>query len=132
MLLSGEMLVFLQKLKCRAYCVCWGCGIVIVRMDVLNLYSAEIVLYKSWRPEGYFQFEIIINILVSAPFKYICHESANYNLFSYNLFNYFSAGIDFRHQNLTSIDVYRRSKIGPRAERVISRLLLIFSIFIIK
>ena len=28
------------------------------------LYNAEIVLYKSWRPKGYFQFEIIINVLV--------------------------------------------------------------------
>ena len=29
-------------------------------------YNAELILYKSWRPKGLFQFEIIINVLVSS------------------------------------------------------------------
>ena len=32
----------------------------------LNPYNAEIFVYKPWRPKGLFQFEIIINILVSS------------------------------------------------------------------
>ena len=35
----------------------------------LNLHS-EIFLHKPWRPKGYFQFEIIINVLVSS-FRFI-------------------------------------------------------------
>ena len=31
-----------------------------------NPYSAEIFLCKPWRPKGFFQFEIIINVLVSS------------------------------------------------------------------
>ena len=51
-----------------------------------NPYNSAITLYKSWRPKGFFQFEIIISVS-------------------------YSAGIDFRCQNLTS-------KVYPRAVRV--------------
>ena len=30
----------------------------------VNPYSTELFLYKSWLPRGYFQFEIIIIVLV--------------------------------------------------------------------
>ena len=30
---------------------------------VLNSYNAEIFLYKPWRPKGFSQFEVIINVL---------------------------------------------------------------------
>ena len=33
-------------------------------MSTINLWSAEIFLYKLWRPKGFLQFEIIINVLV--------------------------------------------------------------------
>ena len=32
----------------------------------INLYNAQIFLYKSWRPKGFFHFDIIINVLVSS------------------------------------------------------------------
>ena len=31
----------------------------------INPYNADIRLYKPWKPYGYFQFEISINIIVS-------------------------------------------------------------------
>ena len=30
----------------------------------MNPYNAELFLYKPWRLKGYFQFEIIINVLI--------------------------------------------------------------------
>ena len=35
-----------------------------------NTENAEIYLYKTWRQKGYFQFEIIMNVLVSS-FRFI-------------------------------------------------------------
>ena len=37
---------------------------------VLNPQSAEILLYKPWRPKGSLQFEIITNVLVRS-FRFI-------------------------------------------------------------
>ena len=34
--------------------------------DSFNPYNAEILLYIPWRPKGFFQFEIIINVLVGS------------------------------------------------------------------
>ena len=83
-----------------------------------NTYNAEILLYKQWRPKGLFQFEVILNVLSSssrfiwipmlcvygyynsALFEYLCYGST-----VIIIVNSFSAGIDFRRQNLTSIDV---------------------------
>ena len=62
----------------------------------INLYSAE-------DQRGVFQFEIIINIIVSS-FRFIWIPM----LWVYGHYNYvysFSAGVDFRRQNLTSADV---------------------------
>ena len=36
----------------------------LVKSIKFNPYTAEILSYKSWRPKGVFQFEIIINVLV--------------------------------------------------------------------
>ena len=36
------------------------------RIERVNPYSAELCLFKPWRPKGYFQFDIIINDLVSS------------------------------------------------------------------
>ena len=54
--------------------------------------------YKSWRPKGLFQFEIIINVLVNS-FRFIWIPM----LWVYAIKNIsYSAGIDLRRQNLTS------------------------------
>ena len=60
-------------------------------------------LHKLWRSKGLFQFEIIINVLVST-FWFIWIPM----LWVYGRYKYFyshSAGSDFRHQNMTSTDV---------------------------
>ena len=70
---------------------------------LINSYNAEIFLYKSWRPKGFSRFEIIRNVSVSSfcfiwiPMLWVYGH--------YKLFNSFSAGTDFRRQNLTSKDV---------------------------
>ena len=74
-----------------------------------NSYNAEIFSYKPWRPKGFFQFKIIINVLVIS-FRFIWIPV----LWVYGHYKYFysySAGIDFRRQILTS-------KVDPRTERV--------------
>ena len=56
-------------------------------------------LFEPWRPKGFIQFEIIINVLVSS-FWFIWIPM----LWVYDLYKYFysySAGMDFRRQNLT-------------------------------
>ena len=62
--------------------------------------------YKPWKPKGFFQFEIIINVLFSrfSYFRLIWIPM----LWVYGHWKYFhpySAGIDFRRHNLTSTDV---------------------------
>ena len=42
----------------------------IFQLSHFNPYNAEIFLYKLWRPKDFFQFEIIINVLVSS-FRFI-------------------------------------------------------------
>ena len=39
--------------------------------DDPNPYNAEIFVYKPWRSKGFFQFEIIINVLVSFFLLYL-------------------------------------------------------------
>ena len=48
-----------------------------VQWVIINPYTAKICLYKPWKPKGFFQFEIIINILVSpsSSFECICYGS---------------------------------------------------------
>ena len=36
------------------------------RINGINPNTTELLLYKSWSPKGCFQFEIIINVLVSS------------------------------------------------------------------
>ena len=36
-------------------------------VHVLDAYNVELILYKSWRPEGLFKFEIIINVFIWIP-----------------------------------------------------------------
>ena len=64
----------------------------------------EICVHKSWRQKCFFfQFEIVINVLVSS-FRFICIPML-WVCGHYKYFTSFSAGIDFRRQNLTSVDV---------------------------
>ena len=57
----------------------------------LNLYNAELLLFKPWRLKGFFQFNIVINVLVSSfllvwiPVLWVSEH--------YEDFNYLSAGI---------------------------------------
>ena len=84
----------LQKSPATFACHCWTC---------LN-YSAELFVYKQWRPNIFFQFEIIINVLVFSflfiwiPMLWVYGH--------YKYFNSFSAGTIFIRQNLTSTDVW--------------------------
>ena len=64
--------------------------------DQFSPYNAELFLYKPWRPKGYFQFEIVINVLVSS-FRII--------VMGLRPLYIFSAGTVFIRQNLTSTDV---------------------------
>ena len=78
-------------------------------------------MYKPWRPKGYFQFEIITNVLVSfsASFEYVMDRY----IYGQYKFYILLAGGD-RLQTSES-DVFRRQiltyKDGPRADRVISQ-----------
>ena len=39
---------------------------------ILNPYNTEIVSHNPWKPKGFFQFEIVVNVLaLSAPFEYV-------------------------------------------------------------
>ena len=68
-----------------------------------NLYNAELFFFNPWRLKGFFQFEIILNVLVGSlrfiwiPMLWV------YGQWKY--FNSFGAGIVFIRQNLTSTDV---------------------------
>ena len=71
-----------------------------------NHYNAEILLHKLWRPH-FFQFEIIINVLVLPP-----HMLWVYG--SYHYFISFSAETVFR-LCLENGPLYKN---GPRTEKV--------------
>ena len=73
---------------------------------IINPYNAGLFLYKPLETKGFFQLEIIINVLVSS-FRFIRVYG------QYKYLNSFSAGIDFIRQNLTLT-----YKDGPRSERV--------------
>ena len=45
-------------------------------VNPFNPYSAELFVYKPWRPKGFFQFENIINVLVSS-LHLTCYGSTN-------------------------------------------------------
>ena len=64
---------------------------------------------NQWRTKGFFQFENNINVLVGFFRLISIGHTCVYG--HYIVFKFFSAGIDFRRQNLTPED-------NPRAERV--------------
>ena len=71
--------------------------------STVNPYNADLVLYKPWRPKGFYQFEIVKNALVNY-FRFIWIPML-WVYVHYKYFHSYSAGIDFRRQNLTSQDV---------------------------
>ena len=77
-----------------------------------NLYNAELFLYKQWRLKSTFEFEIIINVLVSS-FRFICVPMI-WVYGHYKFFNFSVRG--------SILNVYRRqmltSKVSLRTERV--------------
>ena len=78
-------------------------NLLVKRAWCINLYNAEIFLYKPWRPKGYCQFGIIINVLVSC-FRFIWIPMLS-GLLPLEYFHSFSAGSVFIRQHLTSTDV---------------------------
>ena len=72
-------------------------------------FALNMVTALKPRDQRFFQLEIIINFLVlSASFEYLCYGSRPLEIFTLSVlgslkgFNHYSAGIDFRRQNLTS------------------------------
>ena len=86
----------LKSTSCSHLCLTRSCRVVLT-LTTLNF------VCKPWKPKGIFPFEIIINVLVSSfcfiwiPMLWVCGH--------YEYFKSFSAGIVFRRQNLTSVDV---------------------------
>ena len=71
----------------------------------INHHNADIFLYKPWRLEGFFQFEITLNVSVSS----LCFTRVMLSVYCH--YNYFThVVIDFRHQILMS-------KVGPSTEK---------------
>ena len=68
----------------------------------LNHYNT--IIYTPWRPNVYFQFEIILNFLVSS-FCVIWIPTVLVSAIYYKYVNYCSAGTVFMRQNLMSTDV---------------------------
>ena len=87
----------------------WVCATTVNTYSANHDYSrynpdtAEIILCDSWRPKDYFQFEIIINVLVSSFWLIWIPMWWVYGHYKNNYF--YSAGIDFRRRHLTSTDV---------------------------
>ena len=79
--LKPDSFHFIYMVRCLNYFRLFYSGI--------NPHNAELFLYKQWRPRFFFQFEVIINVLVSS-FQYV---------------NCFSARTVFIRHNLTSTDV---------------------------
>ena len=75
-----------------------------------NSHKAELFLYKPWRLNGYFHFEIIINVLVWIGLPML---SWLWVLVygQYKFFNSSSSWTVFIRQNLTSTDVRFRQKL---------------------
>ena len=71
---------------------------------LVNPYNADIFVYKPWQPKFFFQFEIILNFLVSS-FRFIWIPMLWFSG-HYKYCNSFSAVIVLRCQNLMSLTLY--------------------------
>ena len=69
----------------------------------LTLETLTFFVKKTWSPKGFCQFEIIINVLVISSRFISIPMLLVYDHFIY--FYSYNAWIDFRRQNLTSVDV---------------------------
>ena len=61
----------------------------------INLLSAEFLLYKTWRQKGFFQFEIIINVLGTCSSFYFIRIPMLWVYDQYQFFYSYSAVIEF-------------------------------------
>ena len=102
------------------------CIVFVVSVALIYPYCAEIFLYHPWRPKGYFQFEIIINVLVGSlpfiwmPIWYGSTTISNISILSVRR-GIWCAGIVFIRQNLTSTDVrFWRMKTVPALNELTS------------
>ena len=64
--------------------------------------SLTLILYEPWRPKGFIQFEIIINVLVS--FFWLIWIRMLWVYGHYKYYQSYSAATDFRRQKLASTD----------------------------
>ena len=79
-----------------------------------KLPQSWIFLYKPWRPKGFIQFEIIINVLVGSFWFILILMLWVYGHYKY-IYS-FSAGIVFIRQNLTPADLRFWRIDGPRTD----------------
>ena len=78
-MLKEEIIIIECNLPCARHYSISSCGFVI------NPGNDELIVYTSWRLNGLFQFEIIINVLVSfsTSLEYLCYGStAIINIFT--------------------------------------------------
>ena len=101
----------------------------------INPYSAEIFFYEPWRPKVFFQFEIIVNVLVSFPLHL---KTDVVGLRSLWLFLLFQCG---DRLCTSESDVYRRQILTSQSPhckgslhlpfKILSKLILYYCIIII-
>ena len=60
------------------------------------------MLYKLWRPKGYFQFEVIINVLLTAGVAYI----RVFIFYKHHILNMFKVKCDINQQYLKTVDLH--------------------------
>ena len=85
-------------------------------IQIFNPYGAEYVCV-NYGDQRFFYFEIIINVLLSWLFSLHLNTYVM-GLRPLSMCNSFSAGIDLRRQNLTSVRQLMTSKVDPRAKKV--------------
>ena len=94
---SAQYRFFTQKVRQLWRKPLLGGGGIAFHSHQLNPYNAALSLNKSWRPKGFFQFEIIVNVLVIS-FRFIWIPM----LQPLQIYIFFIAGTVFLRQNLTS------------------------------
>ena len=69
--------------------------------------TLELIVYKSWRPKCFNQFEIkcLSQLFLIHIHEYLFYGATMDGYGHWKHFYFYSAGIDFSRQNLTSTDV---------------------------
>ena len=110
------------------YCDRRECYHITNNMTTSSTLTALNYFVQTMETEGFFQFEIIINVLVS-PFSLVLIPML-WVYSHYKYFNSFSAGTVFIRQNLTSTGVrFRRIKTVPALKGLISIRFMFLVVF---